>query len=155
MANTILDIDSILDNTLDSTPDVPDYVTPPDGNYLLDINDALIEKFKGKESEGLRIKLTFAVAATVELAKDTELPVADGSLFNMTYQATEDGLAYFKKDAKKLMNVADVNGVSIRDILSNLKDVKGMPAQIKIRKSTGAQGQQYENVQVTPRYPVE
>lgn len=154
MANTLLNIDDLLDNTLDATPDVPDYVTPPAGDYLLDITEAAIEKYKSKDKgEGLRIKVTHAIASTVEVAEG--MPVADGSLFTTTYQATEDGLAYFKKDAKKYLNVPDVNGVSIRDILSSLKDIKAMPARIKVRKTKNDAGQEFENVNVQPMYPQE
>lgn len=153
--STILDIDSILDNTLDSTPDVPDYVTPGEGDYILSIPEAKIEKAKGKDGEFLRIKITHSVQATVQLANEKQLPVADGSLFTTTYMATEDGLAYFKKDAKKYLNVADVSGVPIRDILASLKDITDMPARIKIRTTPKDGGGVYENVNVTPMYPQE
>lgn len=154
MSQTILDIDSILDNTLDATPDVPDFATPPTGDYIISVTDAKIEKYKSKDEskgEGLRIKLTYSVDQTLQLVDDKELPVADGTLFTETYQATEDGLAFFKKSAKKLLNVTDVNGISIRDILASLVDVKGIKARIKLRKTT-SNGRDYENVQITPIY---
>lgn len=157
--NTILDIDSILDETLDQTPDLPDYINPPAGDYRLGMNDAKIEKYKTKnekqqEIEALRIKLTYAVNSTLQVAKDTDLPVADGTLFTETFQVTEDGKAYFKKQAKKILNVENLDGVKLRDIIETLKDQKDFPARIKVRNSV-KNGVTYENVNVIPMWAQE
>lgn len=148
---TILDLDALLDESLDSIPDLPEYINPPDGNYRLRCKEAKIESYKGKPKngepakEGTRIRMTTEVVATVELAKDGA-PVADGTLFSETFQGTEEGLGFFKQRAIKVLNVADVKGVPLREILSSLEgseyDAKITTKVSKVGDST------YENIQV-------
>lgn len=146
--NTVLDMDSILDMTLDSVKDVPDYVNPPSGAYTLSIEDAKFEIKKNKEGEKVgRFSVTYKVEETIELASDKELPVADGSLFSESFTYTEDGIAYLKKQAKKLLNVDSVDGVSLRDLLDSLKDLAPFKAKIVTQEKNG-----YINSRITPVY---
>ena len=149
---TLLDIDSILDSQLDAVADLPDYLTPPTGTYVLNVIDAEIKPGKkaeaGKEAKAARIVITYSVAATKET--DSTMPVPDGSLFNEGFQGTEKGLEFFKKQAKKLLNVEDLNGVTIRDILASLKEVQNFDAIVTVKQTKGDQGQDYENINVRP-----
>lgn len=153
---TILDLDQLLDATLDGVEDIPDYLTPPTGLYKLSIIEAEIkagkkaDPAKKQAAKAARIVITYKVDSTVE----TEgMPVPDGSLFTEGMQGTEDGLKFFKKQARKLLNVESLDGVPIRGILDALKEVQLFDARITVRKSTGDQGQEYENVNVTPIWP--
>lgn len=147
---TILDLDTLLDSTLDTVVDLPDYLNPPTGNYVLSVIEAEIKQ--GKPAEGkekakpARIVLTYRVDQTVE----TEgMPVPDGTLFTEGFQGTEEGLGYFKKQAKKLLNIEDLNGVSIRDLLESLKDVQTFDAVLTNKVSKVGE-KEYENVNVRP-----
>lgn len=155
--NTILDIDSLLDDTLDHVEDVPDFVTPPEGDYLLSIPSAEIKK-SDDQKKAARIVLTYSVDSLVQISNAKDIPVAEGAMFTESFQATEEGLKYFKKQAKKLLNVEDITGVSMREILSSLAEVKQMPARIKINRTpkkdeSGTVVGSYENVRITPTYP--
>lgn len=144
--NTVLDLDSILDMTLDGVKDVPDYVNPPTGNYTLSIADAKFEIKKNKEGEKVgRFSITYRVDETIDLASDKELPVADGSLYSENFTYTEDGIAYLKKQAKKILNVDSVDGVSIRELLDSLKDVAPFKAKLVTQEKGG-----YLNTRTTP-----
>lgn len=148
MTDTILDMDSILDQTLDTVPDIPDYVTPPTGLYMLSIEEAKLEKYNTKDKKaGLRLKVVHKIEETVETE---EMPVADGSLFSETFQATEEGLGYFKRAAKKYLGVESLDGVSIRDIIAELTQAAPFKARITIRKTPNPAGGMYENVQIRP-----
>lgn len=159
--STILDLDSLLDSTLDNVEDVPDFVQPPAGLYRLACQECKIEQNKKKdkktnqETVQTRIRLTHKVVATVELKNEKDTPVADGSLFSETFMANEDGLKFFKKQAKNIMNVEDMNGVPLRDVISELANVE-YDARVSIRLSKGDEGQEYENAQVriVPPAPV-
>ena len=147
--NTILDLDAMLDGTLDNVAAAPDFVTPPPGDYVLLVKDAVLEKYKGKEGkpDGARFKLTYQVVQTVELsAKTTEPPVADGTLFNDTFLYSEEGLPYFKKAAQNILNLATTDGATIRELLDGLKGTE-FPARITVRKSTVGD-KTYENASV-------
>jgi hypothetical protein len=146
---TMLDLDSILDATLDSVKDVPDFVTPPTGIYMLSITKAELAKGlpakAGKEATPPRLNITYRVDSTLEC--DT-MPVADGSLFSEGFQTTEQGLEYFKKQAKKLLNADSVDGIPIRNMLEALPELSSFKAKI-VTKSNAAG---YENARITPIY---
>src|SRR5690606_31920075 len=145
---TILDLDKLMDSTLDNVADIPDYMNPPNGLYVLSIHDAVIEKGKAKEDGkpvGSRFKLTYKVDETIET---TEAPVADGTLFNETFMGTEQGLEFFKKRVKSVMNADDLSGVAIRDLLEGLKGVQ-FKAALTTRTSI-SNGKSYENVNIRP-----
>lgn len=147
---TILDLDAMMDMDMGEVETKPDYITPAAGTYILDIVKAEITKPKakeGKEEKPPRIVITYAIAETLEC--DDE-PFPNGSMFSEGFQATEDGLGYFKKQAGKLLNVSDMTGAKLRDILDGLQEVKGVKAIITIRKSKGDNGQEYENVNIRP-----
>jgi hypothetical protein len=128
-AATILDLDSLLDESLDSVPDMPDFQNPPDGLYDLKSTKCAIEQYTTKAKDGkpatsgTRIRLTTSVLKTIEI-KAGELPVPDGTLFSETFQGTEEGLGYFKARAIKCLNVADLKGVALRDILTEMSEVE-------------------------------
>lgn len=149
---TILDIDSILDSTLDAVADVPDYLNPPTGNYILSVTEAEIKPGKPKtakeEAKPARLVITYRVEETLE----TEgIPVPNQTLFTEGFQGTEEGLGYFKKQAKKLLNTDNLDGVSIRDINASLKEVQNFKARLTNKTTKDDKtGREYENVNVRP-----
>ena len=152
--STILDIDALLDSTLDSVPDMPDYLNPPTGNYTLSVIEAEIkagkpaDPAKKQAAKAARLVITYKVDSTIET---DGIPVPDGTLFTEGFQGTEDGIAFFKKQAKKLLNVEDLSGVTIRDILEALKGVQNFNAMLTNKTSTSEDGKrEYENVNVRP-----
>lgn len=150
-AATILDLDAMLDDSLDAVPDMPDYQNPPDGLYKLKGVSCKIEQYTSKAKDGkpatngTRIRLTTSVVKTVEL-KDGELPVPDGTLFSETFQGTEEGLGYFKARAIKVLNVADLKGVALRDILGEMAEAE-YDAKITTKISKTDKGD-FENLNV-------
>lgn len=153
MANdTILDMDALLDTNLGSVEDIPDFANPPAGVYMLSIQEAKIEKFEyeakeGKPaSKGLRFKTIYKVQETIET---NDMPVANGTLFSLTNQGNEDGIKYFKKQSKAILN-EDLGDATIRDILEALNAVEPFKAVITIRQTPNPKGGVYENVNVRP-----
>lgn len=146
--NTILDLNNMLNETLDSVPDAPDFVTPPAGEYRLCCKDACIDKYETKKEPGVekqRMKLTYSIVETLSTANN-EPPVPDNSIFTETFMATEQGLSYFKKRIKEVMNASDVTGVTLGDMMNSVKGSE-FKARLTIKKST-VNGTEYENVQI-------
>lgn len=149
MSDTILDLDSILDSNLAGVKDVPDFITPPAGNYGLKIKDCKIEKYKQKakdgkpETEAARIRITYEIEEVIDVVAG-QLPPNTGSLFSENFTATEDGLGYFKKQAKQVMNVTDLGDTPLREVIEALKETQ-FKAGVTVKK-TG----DYENVNVRP-----
>ena len=146
--NTMLDLNAMMNDSLDSIPDAPDFTNPPAGEYRLIAKDAAIDKYKTKKEpdiEKQRLKITYAIVETLSTAAN-EQPVPDGSLFTETFMATEQGLSYFKKRIKEIMNAGDVQGVSLGDMMTSVKGSE-FNARITIKK-TNSNGTDYENVQI-------
>jgi hypothetical protein len=78
-----------------------------------------------------------------------EPPVPDGSLFSETFQGTEQGLSYFKKRIRELMNADNVQGVTLMDMMSSVKGQQ-VEARISIKKTAkkGSPGEFYENLNI-------
>lgn len=143
----LLDLNAMVEQSLDNIPDAPDYSNPPAGEYELTVKDVKVETYKPKAGgEAQRLKITYAVAQTLSTAAN-ESPVPDGTMFTETFQATEMGLGYFKARIKAIMNVSDLNGVSLGDMMSSAKGQE-FSARISIKKSPNPAGGEYENLQI-------
>lgn len=146
-----LDLGAMMEASLDSIPDAPDFSNPPAGEYRLLCKEAKIDKYETKKEPGVekqRLKILYAVEATVSVAGN-EPPVPDGSMFSETFQATEQGLSYFKKRIKEIMNASDLSGVTLGDMMETVKG-HSFDARITIRKSENPNDKEnpYENVQI-------
>lgn len=153
-ANTMLDLESMANETLDAIPDAPDFVTPPAGEYSLLVKDAAIDKYKDKEGVAKqRLKITYTIQETISVA-DKEPPVPNESIFSETFMGTEQGLGYFKKRIKEVMNLSDTAGVTLADMMNSVKGVQ-FNCRITIKKSPNPAGGEYTNVQIRVVKPTE
>lgn len=146
---TILDLDTMMDMKMDEVETLPDFITPPAGNYSLKVKEAKIEKYHSKAEpliEKQRIRIVYSVAATKEVVAGS-IPVADGSLFSETFMGTEDGIKYFKKAAMGILNTKDFVGASLKDVITGLADAD-FDARISIRVTKDDAGTSFENISV-------
>jgi len=150
---TILDLDNMMDMSMDAVEDIADFVTPPAGNYMLKISDCKTEKYTPKATaeeknpkEGARIRITYEVVDTIECEG---LPVKNGSLFSEQFTFTEDGVKYFKKQARNILNVEGFPGATLKDVIDGIKNAE-FKCALTITKSPNPQGGTYENVRIRP-----
>jgi hypothetical protein len=144
-----LDLGAMMEQSLDNIPEAPDFTNPPAGEYKLELKEAKIDTYTSKaepDVEKQRLKILYAVVATVSVA-GKEPPVPDGSMFTETFQATEEGLGYFKKRIKEVMNATDLAGVTLADMMASVKGQQ-FDARITIRLSANPAGGNYENVNI-------
>lgn len=152
---TLLDLNSMMDQTLDDIEEAPDFANPPPGAYKLQVNEAKVETYTQKakgdrpEQDVQRIKLIYSTVQTIQLASDKEPPVPDGTLFSETFQGTKEGLGYAKKRIREIMNVESTAGVSLGDMLSSIKGAQ-FDARLSIKKTAknDGSGEFYENLQI-------
>lgn len=152
--NMTLDLGAMMEETLDDIPEAPDFTNPPAGEYILSVKEAKIETYTAKPKandpggEKSRLKLLYTIDKTLSVSGN-EPPVPDGSMFSETFQATTQGVSYFKKRIKEIMNVSDMSGVTLGDMLNS---VKGMTfdARITVKKSPNPSDplSPYENIQI-------
>lgn len=151
---TLLDLDAMMNESLDAIPEAPDFSNPPAGEYTLEAKKAEVEKYKTKAKDGKpsedaqRLKITYGVVATHSTA-DGEQPVPDGTMFTETFQATEQGLSYFKKRIREILNVTDVAGVTLGDMMASVVGTQ-FEARLSIKKSPkpGTTDEFYENLNI-------
>lgn len=147
--DTILDLNAMMNETLDSVPEAAGYENPPAGEYSLLIKDAAVDTYTSKDgSEGQRLKITYEVAATHSTASG-EQPVPNGTLFTETFQGTIQGVGFFKKRIKEVLNVETVEGVTLADMMNSAKGA-AFDARISIKKTAkkDAPGEFWENLNI-------
>lgn len=139
---TILDIDSIMDMDMGKVETLPDYVNLSKGVYVLKCTKAETVKYPAKgdkpASAGFRIQYEL-----MDTKETNELPFPNGSLVSEGFTLTEDGLKYFKKRAMNLLNVASLEGASLKDVMDSMVGVQATVV-VTIRTSE-KDGKQYEN----------
>lgn len=113
---TLLDLESMADETLDEFKEAAEYIQPPAGDYKLKTVGGKIAKFENDDGIKQSIRITIGIDETLELATDTEPPVPDGSLFTLNFQGTKDGLELFKREARKMANLENMDGMTLNDI---------------------------------------
>ena len=119
---TLLDLNAMLEGTLDAIPTAPDFVESlPNGTYQLAITDCKIESYETKDkTKAQRIRMSYVVRATVELADQNAVPVPNESMFSQTYQGTTQGLSFWKKDVCKILNVGSVDGTPFNTVMQSV-----------------------------------
>lgn len=152
--DTLLDMDDILGTSLDDVESAPEFIDPPDGNYNLDIQKVGLENYESKDkdtqqvSKKRRLRITYAVHKTIELANPNELTAPDGSLFSETFMINPEGLKYFKRQAKNVLGEDNIKEVPLKDIMNEMMNDKTVKAKVKTKTTTGDNGKEYSNVQV-------
>lgn len=157
-AETLLDLNDVLNTSIDGVEDAPEFVTPPDGSYRLTVNDAKAEDYKTTDKETqeelkkTRLKIFYSTVKTKELSNPEEQPVADGSLFSESFMTNAQGLSYFKRQAKNILGEDAIKGATIGDILKELCQGHQFDADVRVKVSQG-KGQDgakrtFSNVQV-------
>jgi hypothetical protein len=151
MDNDSNDID--LDESVDGTASAPDFVTPPNGIYVIGIKSIKTstktdkDKKTGEPVKKSRASVIMFVAQTKEIAEG-EIGVPDGSLFSINYQWTEQGKGFLKAFAEKILSAEAIKNASWKQIFAELEG-KQFETRIRI-KSDG----EYENVNLNDIKPV-
>lgn len=145
---TLLNLNEMLDQTLDTVPEAPDFSNPPAGEYRFQVKDIKIDTYKNKNTQMdcQRLKILYSIVTTYSVAAG-EMPIPDGSMFSETFQATEQGLGYFKTRIKAILDVSDLAGVSLGEMMNSVKGTS-FNARISIKKTPNPTGGVYENIQI-------
>lgn len=117
--DTLLDLDDLDGLTLDGVDEAPEFMVPPSGKYKLGISSADIQSREKEGEEKKSMRIIYFTRETLELNNQEEDEVPNGTLFSENFQATKQGLEFFKSRMKKLLG-DDLSGVSIKDMLEFL-----------------------------------
>lgn len=157
-AETLLDLDEVLGESIDNVDDAPEFITPPDGLFRLSMVGAKAEKYKttdkesGAEVQKTRLKLIYGVEEVKELSDPEDAPPSKGAMFSEQFMTNKQGLSYFKRQAKNILGEDTIKGATIGQILSELGNGHSFDAEVKVKTSKGKDGQgkerTFQNVQV-------
>lgn len=152
----LLDLDSMLEETMDAVEAAPDFVEPPDGKYRLktvscklSIKEVTDEE-TGKEVQKARILCILALVACHEQVNQEELPAELGSIFSQSWTWTKDGQGFFKAFCNKVLGEAAIKGASYRqlfDVLSDANTPTEFDAKIKTTTSR-YKGKEFRNTRL-------
>jgi hypothetical protein len=144
--DTLLDLDDLEAMNLDGVDEAPEFMVPPSGKYRLGIGTADIQTREKEGETKQAMRIIYFVRETIEVANQEEDEVPVGTLFSENFQATSQGLEFFKARMKKLLG-DDLTGVSIKDMLDFLPKQFGKDGDKDIlstqRKTTSGD---FENV---------
>ena len=138
----MLNLDALLDSSMDAVKEAPNYVQPENGIYHLEVVETEIKKNTSKEEGKDDYATMHHEYKILKVEQQEGMPIAEGSLFGDRWMYQDKGLEYFKT---RTLDIAEANGeeraavagLSLRDMLTG---VKGMTFKCVITKSarTGA-----------------
>lgn len=152
---TLLDLDAILDKSMDDVEEAAGFITPSDGVYHLAIPFCKTEKYKTKEDptkDKYRIKLGYSVIKQLEKSNPSDTESPTNGLFTEVFQFNEQGLGFFKAKANDLLTNTD--GLKVRETIKAINEAAlVVKAKVSIKRTpkkegAGGSGPDYINVQV-------
>lgn len=135
--STLLNLDDMLGQSLETVQAAPDFVQLENGVYILSVKDTKAEKKASKDKakgDYILLTLQYEVAEVIE---QEGTPIKVGSLTSESFMFTEQGLPYFKGRVAQIAvanngSEEDVNGLSVKEALDA---VKGMAFKVNAKQS--------------------
>jgi hypothetical protein len=134
---SLLNLDDLLGQSLDSVEAAPEFVQLENGLYNLSVKDTKAEKKASKDkTKGDYILLTLQYQVD-EVHEQEGTPIKVGSLTSESFMMSEQGLPYFKGRIAQIAvanggSEDDVNGLSVKEAL---EAVKGMAFKVNAKQS--------------------
>lgn len=148
---TLLDLDNIEDVAMGNIEDLPEFVTPPDGVYVFATNTAKSSSSKDKETGELRKRInhTYSICKILQVADPNALVPPLGSLVGENFTFNDMGLKVWKAKIKGVLGNFFTAEMTIKEALAEINDNQYyFVGKTRVKKSTGKNGQDYENVQI-------
>lgn len=131
---TLLDLESLADESLEDIAEAPEYINPPAGDYILRSVSGEIRTYE--EDDGTTrqsIRIVIAVKEALELVSD-EPPVPEGSLFSLSFQGTKEGLGAFKRELRKMTGLEVLQPMTLNEYFQMLETELEFRGRISYRK---------------------
>lgn len=131
---TLLDLESLADESLEDIAEAPEYINPPAGDYILRSVSGEIRTYE--EDDGTTrqsVRVVIAVKEALELVSD-EPPVPEGSLFSLSFQGTKEGLGAFKRELRKMTGLEVLQPMTLNEYFQMLETELEFRGRISYRK---------------------
>ena len=131
---TLLDLESLADESLEDIAEAPEYINPPAGDYILRSVSGEIRTYE--EDDGTTrqsVRVVIAVKEALELVSD-EPPVPEGSLFSLSFQGTKEGLGAFKRELRKMTGLEVLQPMTLNEYFGMLETELEFRGRISYRK---------------------
>ena len=141
---SILNMDELLGQALDSVEAAPDFCDPDSGEYHMTLQSVKVVERKakdqakaaadGKPTEWFGIRLAYVIDDTISVENGKQ-PVKPGSLYSEEFRATPEQLPYFKARISELVvasggSVEDADSLSIGDCVAGMS---GIPFAVTVK----------------------
>lgn len=147
---TLLNIDEILDQSMENIEEAAGFVTPSDGLYVVGLASCKIEKHKTKDDptkEKHRIKYMYQISECLEKSNSEDDDTPANGLFTEIFQLNEQGLSYFKQKATRILG--DTAGLTLGETIKSLNESEAvLKVSTRLKKTPKEGGGEYINVQV-------
>ena len=131
---TLLDLESMADESLEDIAEAPEYINPPAGDYILRSVSGEIRTYE--EDDGTTrqsVRIVIAVKEALELVSD-EPPVPEGSLFSISFRGTKEGLGVFKRELRKMTGLDVLQPMTLNEYFEMLETELEFQGRISYRK---------------------
>lgn len=159
MSTSILNLDALLDQSMEAVEAAPNFVDLETGIYILEVLEGKADKQKtkdeakakaeGKPLEYVVLKHQYKVIEVIQ-TEGNAIPVAAGSLCSDQWQLGEKGLPHFKTrtTAIAVANGEDAATVDTLTVGQCLQAVKGLTFKCSARKQERSDKPGFYNVRI-------
>ena len=127
-------LDDVLNVNVDDVEDLPDFVEPPAGEYIVKVEDVETKEYTNENTGETSIIVSprYSIVQTVQLNNPSEQPVPDGSLFSESFFLKNP--AFLKQYLKHIYGDA-MQGKTFGDLLNDLKG-RTLKLIVKVTRKT-------------------
>jgi hypothetical protein len=130
---TLLDLESLADESLEDIAEAPEYINPPAGDYILRSVSGEIRTYEEDDGTRQSVRVVIAVKEALELVSD-EPPVPEGSLFSLSFQGTREGLGAFKRELRKMTGEESLPAMTLNEYFEMLETELEFRGRVSYRK---------------------
>lgn len=159
--SSILNLDELLGQALDTVEAAPDFCDPDTGEYAMTLlhlktverkaKDQAKAQAEGKPTEWFGLRLTYTIDDTISIENGKQ-PVKPGSLYSEEFRYTAEQLPYFKSRIAELVlasggTTEDADALTIGDCVAGMANI---PFHVSVKttheKAMDGSGREYARV---------
>ena len=165
---TILDLDSILNESFEGVEAAPEFLVFDNGVYDFVVKKIELKKqeakdkakaiAEGKPTEWVKVHFTYGMEAVVQMESDKALPPKVGSMTSENFTWSDKGKPYLKARIAQLVVAAggseeDADGMSLTDVINTFPEAVRFRSTV-IKRSSPTENGVYEDNRFTNIVPV-
>lgn len=146
-------LDDVMNQSMGEVEAAPEFVMPPNGRYLLNIEKAELEEFSWtdaktqEEMSAVKCNITYSILEALELSDASAIPVPAGSLFSEGIGLEYKGTSPLKTFLGKIFG-DEVGNYTFIEGVTALQNVQ-IEAVVRVKTNKGG----FENARTSQQKP--